>query len=280
MIRQLLLVFKERYGISRVCRVLNCSRTLLYYKRKKKNDEAIEQKLKEKADRHPREGFWKAYYRLRLDGYPWNHKRVHRVYVQLGLPMRRKAKKRLPARVKAPLVVPQELNHTWSVDFTEDRLENGRKFRSFNVIDDANREVLFVESDFSLPSNRILWVLNHLVKRRGKPEYIRMDNGPEFIAKLTADWSKARQISFRYIQPGKPTQNAYIERFNGTFRRGVLDAHIFKSIDQVRDVTEEWVHDYNNCRPHDSLGNLPPRVFADLYLRGGTPSQIKKSFLL
>lgn len=274
------MAFKERYGISRVCRVLGCSRTLLYYKRKKKNDEMIEQKLKEKAERHPREGFWKAYYRLRLDGYAWNHKRVHRVYVHLGLPMRRKAKKRLPARVKEPLVVPQQLNDTWSIDFTEDRLENGRKFRSFNVIDDANREVLFVESDFSLPSKRILWVLNHLVRRRGKPKYIRMDNGPEFIAKLTESWSEAHQISFRYIQPGKPTQNTFIERFNGSFRRGVLDAHIFESIDQVREVTDEWVDDYNNHRPHESLGNLPPRVFANRYLGGATPSQITKSFLL
>jgi putative transposase len=243
---------------------------LFYYKTKKKNDKELETALLEKADRHPREGFWKAYHRLRLEGKPWNHKRVYRVYVKLGLPLRRKAKKRLPQRIKEPLEVPVKLNQCWSIDFTEDRLENGKKFRSFNVIDDANREMLFVESDHTLPSRRVLWVLTHLVKQRGKPQKIRMDNGPEFIAGMTKDWSKAYGIEFKYIQPGKPTQNAYIERFNGSFRRGVLDAHIFEDLDQVREITAHWIEDYNNYRPHDSLKNLPPKIYAKIHL-GGDP---------
>lgn len=145
--------------------------------------------------------------------------------MNLGLPLRRKVKKRLPARIKTPLEVPNELNHTWS-RFLQDRLENGRKMRCFNVLDDANREALHVKIDYSLKSKRVIWVLNHLINRRSQPLKIRMDNGPEFIAKIAEQWSKARQIQFDYIEPIAPTQKAYIERFNGSFRRGVLDAYL------------------------------------------------------
>ena len=158
---------------------------MCYYKGKPKDDKAIEQALRDKIEQHPAEGFWKAYHRLRLEGNPWNHKRVYRVYKSLGLPLRRKVKKRLPSRVKESLEVPQALNHTWSMDFVTDTLDNKRRFRGFNVIDDYNREILFVEIDYSLPSTRVIWVLNHLINRRGRPKRIRMDNGPEFIAHIT-----------------------------------------------------------------------------------------------
>jgi putative transposase len=189
--------------ISKACRLLQLSRSSLNYVSVKTDHYFMEQ-LEQLAKAHPREGFWKCYHRLRNAGNNVNHKKLHRIYKQMGMPLRRKVKKRLPARVKEPLQVPGKFTQTWSIDFVSDALSNGVKFRSFNVIDDYNREVLFIETDYSLKSSRVIWVLKHLVNRCGKPENIRMDNGPEFVAKIAQKWSEMNEIRFQYIQPESP----------------------------------------------------------------------------
>ncbi len=246
--------------ISKACRLLKPSRSSLHYQ-SIKNDETVMSRLETLAKQNPVEGFWKCYHRIRNTGEHINHKRLHRIYKQMKLPLRRKVKKRLPARVKEPLAIPLAFTHTWSIDFMSDALSNGTKFRSFNVIDDYNREVLFIETDYSLKSSRVIWVLKHLISRYGNPQKIRMDNGPEFVAKLAQSWSKANEIEFKYIQPGKPTQNTYIERFNKTYRESVLDSYLFDHIDDVREVTQAWADDYNTTRPHDALGGLSPKMY-------------------
>jgi putative transposase len=213
--------------------------------------------------RHGRWGFWKCFRRLRLDGHGWNHKRVWRVYCQLRLNLPRRTKKRLPKRERHTLEVPMQANALWSMDFMADTLYGGRRFRTFNVLDEGVREALAIEIDTSLRAERVIRVLEQLRDWRGLPQAIRCDNGPEYTAQPVMDWCQAHGIELRYIQPGKPNQNAYIERFNKTYRTEVLDAHLFEDLDQVREITDTWLQRYNEERPHESLGNLPPSLYRD-----------------
>ena len=194
-------------------------------------------------------------------GYPWNPKRVHRVYCALRLNRAHRTKRRVPRRPRIPLSAPPLLNQTWALDFMRDTLYDGRIFRTLNVLDQGNREGLAIELGFSLPSRRVITLLESLIALHGAPTTLRMDNGPEFLALRLTDWAEHHGIGLDFIQPGKPAQNAFIERFNQTYRTEVLDANVFSSLAEVRTITTDWLRRYGTERPHDSLGRVPPLTF-------------------
>jgi putative transposase len=180
-------------------------------------DRPVIEALQGVVEQHTRWGFWKCFGSLRLDGHGWNHKRVHRVYRALRLNLPRRTRRRIPRRVRQPFFAPSALNETWAMDFMQDRLHDGRRFRTFNVIDEGNREGLAIEISPSLPSVRFISVLDELIAQHGKPARIRCDNGPEFRSLAFTRWSEEQKIEILYIQPGKPVQNASMERFNRSY---------------------------------------------------------------
>jgi putative transposase len=214
-------------GVSQrqACLLLGLARSTYTYRPRPRADVPLIDALTDLVTHHPAIGFWMCYHRLRHQGHSWNHKRLYRLYTAMRLNLRRKAKKRLPARVKQPHLQPQGPNQVWSMDFVHDSLWNGRSFRALNILDDYNRQALHVEIDTSLPALRVIRVLEMLRDTHGTlPKAIRTDNGPEFISQKLEDWCQKHHIQIQYIQPGKPTQNAYIERCNRTLREELLNA--------------------------------------------------------
>lgn len=205
-------------------------------------------------------GFGLCFLYLRnVRGYGWNHKRVYRIYRELELNLRIKPKKRLVREKPEPLQVPESINRVWSMDFMHDQLSDGRSYRLFNVIDDFNREGLGIEVDFSLPAERVIRSLEWIIEWRGEPDAIRCDNGPEYISGQLMAWAKERGIAIEYIQPGKPQQNAYVERYNRTVRYDWLEQYLFDTIAEVQDYATRWLWTYNHERPNMALGGITPK---------------------
>jgi putative transposase len=223
---------------------------------------------------NPRWGFWKYVNRLRFTGHRWNHKRLWRVYCRLRLNLPRRTKKRLPVRPVHPMAMIPQPNVVWALDFMSDTLYGGRRFRTLNILDEGVREVLAVEVDTSLPAERVVRVLEQVVAWRGQPQAVRLDNGPEFLADRFATWCADREIALWFIQPGKPNQNAFVERFNRTFRHEVLDAYVFESLDQVREISAKWMREYNEERPHDALARVPPATYRAQITARSSPLEV------
>ena len=249
-------------GIKRACKICGLGQSSYYYKAKNKSDDEIKKKLQEMAAAHSRWGFDMMMSVLRNEKCKWNHKRVYRVYCELKLNLRVKPKKRIPSRKKKSLIQPLIPNLCWSIDFMSDALCCNRRFRTFNVIDDYNRECLGIKASLSLPAISVTTYLDEIAEIRGYPNIIRTDNGPEFISNHFRLWADSHGVFIQHIEPGKPAQNGYIERFNRTYRGDILDAHLFDSIREVQRITDPWIEDYNNNRPHGSLGGKPPIEFA------------------
>ena len=204
-------------------------------------------------------GFGLCFLYLRnVKGFGWNHKRVYRIYRELELNLRIKPKKRIIREKPEPLSQPDAINQSWSMDFMHDQLSDGRGFRTFNVIDDFNREGLCIEVDLSLPSERVIRALNQVIEWRGKPKSIRCDNGPEYISSKIIKWAEKQGIHLAHIQPGNPQQNAYVERYNRTVRYDWLAQYLFDSIEEVQEYATRWLWTYNNERPNMALGGITP----------------------
>lgn len=248
----------------KACKLIKLPRSSYAYEPVIKDDQKYIIMLNQLVEQHVSIGFWQSYYRIRRTGEIINHKKLNRIYTSMHLNIRRRARKRLPARVKQQLFQPSSINQVWSIDFMCDALWNGRKVRLLNIIDDYNRQVLNIEVDTSLPTDRVIRCLDELGQTRGLPKMIRVDNGPEFISSKLDMWCKEHKIELIFIQPGEPTQNAYIERLNGTLRRDILNAYVFKTINEVREITEKWMYDYNYNRPHQSLNNKTPMEYANI----------------
>ncbi len=240
---------------------MSLRRSVYRYRPRPNRDGEIIKQLLELAHGRPEQGFGKLFKRMRRLGQRWNHKRVYRVYCGLKLNKRHKGKRRLPTRNPAPLQVTQTMNECWSADFMSDALWDGRRFRTFNVVDDFNREALAIEVDFSLTAERVVRVLERIAAHRGYPLKLRSDNGPEFIALALADWAEQHGVTLEFIKPGKPMQNGFIERFNRSYREAVLDMFVFQTLNEVREQTEKWLMEYNEQRPHESLGDMTPREY-------------------
>lgn len=257
----------QQYAMSErhACRLIGLARsTKRYRKRSSDADQELRQRLRTLALSRPRFGYRRLGVLLAREGRKANHKRIYRLYRLEGLMVRRRRRKRLVRGMDQPAVAPQRSNERWSMDFVSDCVAGGRTIRALTLVDDYTRECLAIEVDTSLGGMRVRRVLEAVIAKRGRPERIVVDNGPEFRGRAIAAWSEERQVRLQFIQPGKPVQNAFIESFNGRLREECLNANWFVNLADAKRKIEEWRTDYNEQRPHSSLGYLPPQQFAQL----------------
>jgi len=223
-------------------------------------DSELVARLKALGEQYPRYGYLMLHGFLKAEGLVVNRKRTYRLYSGLGMRVRTKKRKKL-TRPRIPLPAATAPNERWSMDFVHDQLANGRRFRILNIVDDYSRVCVGQLVDFSISGHRAARFLDHLGQTRGLPKTIVLDNGPEMTSKAMFFWSQGSGVRLHFIQPGKPTQNAFVESFNGRFRDACLNLQWFRSLVDARAIIEEWRHHYNRVRPHSSLGYLPPAIY-------------------
>ncbi len=236
--------------------------TWQYEPQRKRDDEPLKAAILKIAEKRRRFGQDRILLMLKREGWKDNHKRVSRVYGELGLSLRLKRRQKRSAAVRVPMPVPTRPNQVWSMDFVHDRLSSGRVLKCLVVVDEYSRECLAIEVDFGISGERVIRVLNRLIELRGKPEAIRSDNGPEFAGNALDAWAYSTGVKLDFIQPGKPTQNAYCESFNGRFREECLNDNQFLTLPEAQTTIEFWRRDFNDERPHSSLNGLTPSEFA------------------
>jgi len=247
----------------RACELVACNRRMLRYQRHERSDEPIATRLREFAAQRRRWGRRKLAVLLRREGFKDNHKRIHRIYQACQLQVRKRVRRRISYQRGEPLAKATRPNQGWSIDFVHDMLDWGRRFRIFTVVDEFGKRSPAIETDTSLPAQRVTRTLDRAAAEAGRyPEWITADNGCELTSMAMLRWAYEHAVQLRFIAPGKPIQNAFIESFNDKLRNECLNEHNFASIDEARQITEAWRRDYNENRPHASLGDRTPNEFA------------------
>jgi putative transposase len=256
---------REGWQISerRACELVGIAREVLRYAATRRDEPELVARIRALAQAKPRYGYRRIAWLLRREGRAVNRKRVYRIYRREGLAVRRKARRKLCA-VRRPAPVARGWNDRWSMDFMQDALFDARRIRLFNVVDDWSHECLAMETDRHLPGPRVAAVLDRLCEERGVPRVIVSDNGTEFTGRAMTQWAAQRGVELHFIRPGRPVENCFVESFNDKARAECLDQHWFVSLDDARTKIEKWRREYNQERPHSSLGNLTPAEFAAL----------------
>ena len=257
----------ERFGLSvrKACKMIGLSRTSFRYRPiVKPDEEVIRRRLKELAQTRRRFGCLRLHVMLRREGFVINHKRTERLYRQEGLILRIRRRKKLSSFLRTDIPKPDYPNHIWSMDFMRDSLSNGRAIKILSIVDEYTRKCFRIEVDTSINGVRVTRVLAEIAQMGNLPEIIVIDNGPQFISKALDAWAYQRGVKLTFIRPGKPVENAYIESFNGRFRDECLNENWFLTLEHARGIIEKWRIDYNNERPHSSLGNRTPEEFLRL----------------
>jgi len=268
----------KQVGVSEraACKAAGLSVATFRYCSRKADTPAVRERLKALAAKKRRWGYRLLCSRMRLEGLRVNHKRIYRLYREEGLVLRRKRRRKRNGEVRAlPLQPAERPDQRWSIDFVSDSVAGGRRFRVLTIVDDFTRECPWLEVDTSLPSARVIRVLDQLLEMRGKPDLITVDNGPEFISIVMDRWAYERGIELHFIEPGKPMQNGFVESFNGTFRDDCLNENWFVSLKEAKEIIELWRVEYNTFRPHSSIGEIPPAQFAEQYWAGVQTSNPK-----
>jgi putative transposase len=260
---------KTNVSERRACRVLGLSRSVLHYTSQRKDD-GLQKRLIELAGERRRFGYRRLHILVEREGFEANHKRVHRLYRQAGLAVRKRRKRSHVAIERRPLQIPSGPNHTWSMDFVFDALANGKPIKCLTVVDDCTKESVEIGVARRINGQGVADLLEAVCRFRGYPAAIRTDQGPEFTGRALDQWANANGVKLTLIQPGKPTQNAYIESFNGRFRDECLNEHWFVTLEQAKAQIAEWRRDYNEVRPHSSLQNRTPAEFAATLRVNGT----------
>lgn len=255
----------ERFRASqrKACQLIGLSRSSWCYRSVARDSSALSMRIKEITDTRPHYGYQRVYVMLRREGWRDNHKRVYRLYQEMGLSLRLKRPRRnKSAHARQPQTMAQCANHIWSMDFVADNLFDGRKLRALTVVDQYTRECLAIEVSQRLTGDDVVNVMRSICFRRGNPQVIKTDNGSEFISKALDKWAYEHQVTLDFSRPGKPTDNAFIESFNGRFRQECLNTHWFLSLDDAKSKIEAWRREYNESRPHSSLDWMTPSEYA------------------